>query len=293
MYFKALTVYRLDRKWLDSLPSQLAGVISEHPLREIAPSALECHGWDPAVVESAGAEQIVLLRDYRALPAAAVRLAADRRIAEIEARQGFRLSRKARRQIAEDETARMTPRIPVQRAELQAVLDRGDGWLLVNTSSRARAADLTIALRSMLGSLPAAPITSPRGASALMTLWMAAGAPPAPFAFDDECQLVGRDERKASVRYQRHELGGSDVVGHLRSGKLVTRLAMTWRGRIAFVMDEQLVLHRVRFLEDELIAHHQQEFEADQLARADLTLMVGMMRDMLADLVAATEPAQP
>src|SRR3546814_7213699 len=77
---------------------------------------------------------ITLLRDYRAVPAGAVRRLAERRIAELEAQQGYVLGRQARRQISEDTAARLTPGTPVQRTQIHAVLDRRAGLLLIDTA---------------------------------------------------------------------------------------------------------------------------------------------------------------
>lgn len=287
MFFKNLTAYRLDADWLAQLPP-LADTLAEHPLREITPMALECRGWSPTVREAADAELITLLRDYRALPAGAVRRAANARIAEVEALQGYACNRKLRRQITDEVAARMTPQVPVQRAELQSIIDRRDGWLLVNTATASRADEFTLTLRNALGSLPAVPHTSNPGMASLMTRWLAGGTAPAGFAFDDECQLVSRDETKATVRYQRHDLERSDVVGHLRDGKLVQRLAMIWRESIAFVVDERMTLRRVRFLNEIQIAENRADCDAEQAELADLTLAVGMLREFLADLAGIT-----
>lgn len=287
MFFKNLTVYRADRDWLADLPD-LGSILADHPLGQIAPSALECRGWSPLIRSAVDADQITLLRDYRALPAGAVRRLAAERIAEHEARVGHRLGRKARQQITEEIAARMTPSVPVQRAELQAVIDRRDAWLLVNTATAARADELTQTLRNALGSLPVVPLTSEPGMASLMTRWLAGRCAPEHFAFDDEAQLVSRDENRASVRYQHHDLGRDDVIDHLRDGKLVQRLALTWRERIAFVIDDRMAIRRLRFLDSVQIAQNREDRDHDQAEDADLALMLGMLREMLAELTIAT-----
>ncbi len=287
MFFKALTVYRLDRDWLDLMVS-LDEVLAEHPLCEIPPAAIECRGWHPLVRSSADADQITMLRDYRSLPAAAVRLQVAKRVAELQAQQGYPVGRRQRQEIREATVARMTPSVPVQRAELQGVVDRKAGWLLVNTATPARADEFTHALRQALGSLPATPLIPELPMSSLMTRWLANGEAPGAFSIDDECQLVARDERRASVRYVRHNLEGGDVVGHLKSGKLATRLALIWRDRIAFVIDDRMGIRKLRFLDDMQIAANREDCDHEQAELADLTLMVGMLREMLAELVAAT-----
>lgn len=290
MFFKNLTVYRADRDWLAELP-ELGPILADLPLGQISANALECRGWSPVIRSIGDADQITLLRDYRTLPAGAVRRLAAERIAEHEARVGYRLGRKARLQITEEIATRMTPSVPVQRAELQAVIDRRDGWLLVNTATAARADELTQTLRNALGTLPVAPLTSDPGMASLMTRWLAGRLAPENFAFDDEAQLVSRDENRASVRYQHHNLDRDDVIDHLRDGKLVQRLALVWRERIVFVIDDRMAIRRLRFLDSVQIAQNRDDCDHDQAEEADLALMVGMLREMLADLATVTGAA--
>jgi recombination associated protein RdgC len=287
MFFKALTLYRLERDWLDQLPP-LDELLAQHPLREIPPSAIECRGWHPLVRSSAGADQITMLRDYRSLPGAAVRLQVSKRVAELQARQGYAVGRRQRQEIQEAVIARMTPTVPVQRAELHGVIDREAGLLLVNTTTPARADDFTRTLRDALGSLPATPLIPELPMTSLMTRWLANGKAPGAFSIDDECQLVARDERRASVRYVHHNLEGGDVVGHLKNGKLATRLALMWRDRIAYVIDEHMALRKLRFLDEMQIAENRSDCDHEQAELADLTLMVGMLREMLAELIDVT-----
>jgi recombination associated protein RdgC len=44
-------------------------------------------------------------------------------------------------------------------------------------------------------------------------------------------------------------LTGDEIRGHLEAGKQVTQLGLIWNERIAFVLDEALVVRRLRFLD--------------------------------------------
>ena len=63
---------------------------------------------------------------------------------------------------------------------------------------------------------------------------------PAGFTVDRECELKAPDESKAVVRYSRHALDIEEVQQHIGTGKVPTRLAMTWEGRVSFVLTEAL-----------------------------------------------------
>jgi len=70
---------------------------------------------------------------------------------------------------------------------------------------------------------------------------------------------------------------------HIRAGKLPTRLAMTWQGRVSFVLTEGLQLRRVALLETE----QQESQRSDDDFDADVALTIGELSQMLPDLIAA------
>lgn len=286
MFFKNLSIYRLDAGWLQLQPS-LADALEKHPLPPITALAIEARGWSPRVLATDNAEQISLLRDYRNIPAAAVRRQVAERLREHEQRNGFCAGRKLARGIRDEVIARMTPSCPVQRAEYQAVVDRQAQILIINSATPARADDLTHALRNALGSLPATPLTSARPMPYLLTRWLAGHDLPAGFQVDRECQLVAPDESKSTVRFVRHALGDDDVTQHLRTGKLATCLAMTWRDRLAFVIDDKVRIRKLQLLDSMRIAENRGELDGEMAEQADLALMVGELRDFVSELAHA------
>ena len=286
MFFKSLSIYRLDADWLAQLPA-VAETLAQHPLPPITAIATEVRGWSPAVIATDSAEQITLLRDYRNIPATAVKRLVAEKIREHEQARGFRPGRKLLREIKEDVIARMVPQVPVQRAEYQGVIDRQADLLLINTATPARADDFTRSLRSALGTLPAAPIHPDRPMAYLLTRWLSGAELPPSFTVDQECQLVAPDETKAAVRFTRHPLSEQNVTQHLQAGKLATRLALTWKDRISFVIDEQARLRKLQFLDSLRIAENRGELAGELGEQADLTLMVGDLRELVADLIQA------
>ena len=275
MFFKSLSIYRLDADWLAQLPA-VAETLAQHPLPPITAIATEVRGWSPAVIATDSAEQITAVK----------RLVAEK-IREHEQARGFRPGRKQLREIKEVVIARMVPQVPVQRAEYQGVIARQAGLLLINTATPARADDFTRSLRSALGTLPAAPIHPDRPMAYLLTRWLSGAELPPSFTVDQECQLVAPDETKAAVRFTRHPLSEQNVTQHLQAGKLATRLALTWKDRISFVIDEQARLRKLQFLDSLRIAENRGELAGELGEQADLTLMVGDLRELVADLIQA------
>ena len=54
--------------------------------------------------------------------------------------------------------------------------------------------------------------------------------------------LRSADEEKSVVKFDRHHLLTDEVRKHITEGKLPTRLAMSWEGRIGFVLTESLAI---------------------------------------------------
>ncbi|MBL8249142.1 MAG: recombination-associated protein RdgC, partial [Candidatus Competibacter sp.] len=51
------------------------------------------------------------------------------------------------------------------------------------------------------------------------------------------------------VRCRGQDLTGAEIRSHLHAGKQVTRLGLSWDERVAFVLDETLVIRRLQFFD--------------------------------------------
>jgi recombination associated protein RdgC len=126
--------------------------------------------------------------------------------------------------------------------------------------------------------------------SAVMAMadWLAGGDAPAGFTIDRDCELKAVGEEKAAVRYSRHTLEGDtgdEVKSHLASGKLPTRLAMTWDDRISFVLTERMEIKRLAFL-DLLKEQAEQNAEhAEEQFDAEFALMTGELARFIPQLI--------
>ncbi len=286
MWFKNLTVYRLSPGW-SRTPAELEATLTEFPLQACIGLTLKTQGWVP--VNSAGQfaygqEKQALIcmgTDEKLLPASVVNQTANERIQKLENDKGFKLGRKARSEIKDQVAVELTPRAFSRRRETRGWFDFENGWLVVDTSSPTRADDFTQTLRNALGELPVTPLQSEPSMSALMTQWLAAKQAPGEFDLDDECELTGTDELKATVRYLRHALDGKDIAGHLSNGKVVMRLALTFKHRISFVVDDKVQIRRLKFLDMEKVKEESDGLAAEQQFEIDFALMSGEFAELL------------
>jgi len=141
------------------------------------------------------------------------------------------------------------PRAFTKMARTGCYLSLKSGFLALDTSSRKKAEDGVSLLRKALGSFPAVPMAPEESPRTLMTDWLIRGKLPAGLALGDECELRDPADTGAVVRCRRQDLETDEVREHLKSGKQVFQLGLTFDERIGFVLGEDLTLRKLRFLD--------------------------------------------
>lgn len=295
MWFKNLMLYRLPAGW-QRTAAELEATLSQFPLKPCIGQAEQTHGWVALSeagerVYGSGKQLLIALgSEEKLLPSSVVAQATAERVRELEQQKGYKVGRKLKQDVKEQVRAELLPRAFTRQRETRGWLDFEQGWLVLDTSSTTRADDFTQTLRTALGELPVTPLQCEPALSTQMTQWLAAHAAPGRFDLGDECELTATDENKATVRYVRHALDGKDVAGHLSRGKQVTRMALNWNGRIRFVVDDKLVMKRVKFLDmDEA---PRDAVDAELQREADFTLMCGEFGALLEDFTRAIHAAR-
>ncbi|MEF8729899.1 MAG: recombination-associated protein RdgC [Accumulibacter sp.] len=290
MWFKNLQLYRLPQGWAaeaESFEQQLARL----PLQDCGATDPRSLGWvaprdGGSLLHSVNQQWLIALGvEDKLLPASIVKRLASERAREIEETDGRRIGRRELRELQEQMTLELLPRAFIRRRTTFAWIDRGNGWLLVDAASPAKAEEVLEHLRRSLDSLPAKVVKPLQSPSAAMTGWVAAGEAPAGFTLDQDLEL--RSAEKASVRYANHPLEGEEIRQHIADGKVVTRLAMTWNERISFVLNDLLQIKRLAFLDILKEQSESQAEDADERFDIDFTLMAGEVAQLLADLMAA------
>lgn len=118
-----------------------------------------------------------------------------------------------------------------------------------------------------------------------MTDWVRTKKAPDNFFVLDQCELRDLNEDGGVVRCQRQDLTSDETQVHLDSGKIVTRLAVAWQDKLSFILDDKLVINRLKF-EDLLQDEAQQNGGEEALGQLDasFTLMMLTLMEMLPQL---------
>ena len=292
MWFKNIFIYRLPSEFKITATS-LQEKLSLKPLMPCSGLDKQSLGWvscrgDDQLVHVAGKHILFALGvEQKLLPATIINRFTKERVADIEAQQGYKVGRKALKDIKQAVTDELLPRAFALQRTTYAWLDLGNGRLIIEAASSAKAEELLGHLGKTIDNFPVQLLQTKLSPFAAMTDWLAAENAPAGFTIDRELELRASDENKATVRYANHVLEGKEILAHISSGKRVTRLAMTWNDRISFVLNEHLQIKRIDFLDIIKEESSKVADNEDEMFELDFVLMTGELAKMLTALTEA------
>ena len=295
MWFKNLHVYRLHAEQAAGI-EQLAEQMACYAAKPLGSADARRRGWAaPAgrlgigqlVHEIQGHRLLSALRQERLLPASVIKEEVEEQVAEIEARECRKVTRKEKTAIKEQVTEELMPRAFVRSQKIDLWWDTGRQLIGVNASSRARAEDVLDLLRETLGSLKATPMSSQTLPIRAMTTWLGDPASrPADLQLGDTVELKAKGD-DGVVRGRQVDLDSDEMQQLLESGRQASKLALSIEGQLSFVLHDDLALKSLRF-GDALIeeADHADDGD-DALARleTDFVIMAGSLRGSVARIM--------
>jgi recombination associated protein RdgC len=299
MWFKNLIVYRLPEDWSVSA-TELEEKLAARSLMPCGAFDMQSKGWvfssdlERYVHTVNGQHLIALGVDQKLLPGSIIRQVATERAKEMAKEQGYPVGRRQMRELKMRVTEELRGRALTRKSVTHAWIDPTNGWLVVNASSEGKAEDLVETLRNALGSLQVTLLETERSPSAALTAWLMLGDAPLTFTIDDELELQAADQSKPTIRYVRHPLDGKEIRTQISGGMYATRMGLTWKDRVAFVLNEKLHVKKLEFLLIEKDkAEEGAEANAAEQFDIEFTLMTGELAALLKDLaVALGAPAE-
>ena len=296
MWFRNLQIYRFNKPFeldADSLNEALESKAfkpcgSQQPFSAGWTKPLGKHGTQ-LVHATNGKLMVCAKREERIMPAAAVRDVLNARIEEIEAKEDRKVRGKEKTDLKDEVIMDMLPRAFTRSSLTYAYIDPQNSCLIIDAASVSKAEELTVLLRDAIGTLPVRPLTVNNAPYSVFTQWLKQGHADVDFALQDSCELKSMEDGGGTVRISKQELVDSEEVQvHLEAGKLVTKLALTYKERIRFTMDDTLVIKQFKFLD--VVTDVLDEVNADSAAAefdAKFAIMALELEDMLPSLAQA------
>jgi len=308
--FKNLMIYRVGPDWPASA-QQLEAALEREPFAECSPTQQKSTGWiaprgqaHGALVESVDGQWIARFAiETKAVPGDAVRREAEKAAARIEKTTGRKPGKKELRDLRDDALQALLPQAFARRSELTVWLNPRQRWLVLDAGTQGKADEVIASLVRVAGrGFAIGLLQTARSPQSAMAGWLAAQSPdewPDAFNVERECELKGSGDEPAVVKFTRHNLAIDEVRKHVAEGKLPTRLALGWQGRVGVVLTQALQIRKVAFqegvFEKDATVGKDERFDADAaLATGELSALIADLIDALggeAEATAMTDPA--
>ena len=291
--FKNLTVYRMGPEWAPDLAiidDQLGkarfvpcGATQQKSFGWVEPRGHE-HG---PLIESIGGQWVIkLMTEQRVVPGSVVKRRVDEMAEQIEQTTGRKPGKKLSKELKEQALLELLPMAFTKQSGTLVWIDVKERLLYVDASSMGRADDVASTLvKTLDGQLSVQQFHTAESPAACMSAWLKDGEPPAGFTIDRECELKSSDEQKSVVRYARHRLDTEEVRQHILTGKTPTKLAMSWRDRVSFVLTETLQIKKLALLDVVMEAHKgSNKPPKDEAFDADVAIATGELCQLMPEL---------
>jgi recombination associated protein RdgC len=291
--FKNLTVYRIGPEWTASLPEMEerlhkvrfvpCGLTQQQSSGWVEPRGIK-HG--PLVEKIDGQLLLKLMVEQRVLPGAVIKRRVEEISLKIEQETGRKPGKKQTKEIKEQAVQELLPMSFTKQHAVTVWIDPEQRLLVIDASSQGKADEVVGVLVKTLESIVVRQLHTQQSSAVGMSEWLVSGEPPAGFTVDRDCELKSADEMKSVVRYARHLLDIDEVRQHITSGKVPTKLGMTWEGRVSFMLTDTMQIKKLAFL-DGVFEGQKAVASKDEAFDADVAIATGELSQLLPDLVEA------
>lgn len=294
MFFKNIHLYQFDGPFTLT-GAQLNDALASRKARSCGQLELAVEGWvQPLGIDARmyvhevdNMMMICLRREEKIVPASLVREMVDQKVLETEKATGYSVGRKERADIKDQLMQELLPRALIKASHTFAYIDAKGGWLVVNAASAKRSSELIILLQKTIGSLNLGSPQTNTSPEAAMTQWLLDEASlPEDFGIDDEVEFRSAGQPVSVIRCKHVDLGSSEILAHISTGKRAYKMAMNWKEKISFVLCDDMSIKRIRFDLD-LIEHD--DAGSDEVAQfdADFALMTGEFSEFIPGIISA------
>ena len=294
--FKNLYLYRITPEW-PTTAEQLNLALAAEPFAPCTATQAKATGWVPPrgedggeLVENIGGHWIARLAiETKAVPADALRKRVDDAVAHIEQTTGRMPSKKARRDLRDDALQALLPQAFPRRKNVTVWIDPATGVLAIDASTMGAADEVVTSLVRVAGpGFGVRLLQTTQTPQSAMAAWLTAESSydlPENFFVDRECELKGSGDEPAVVKFTRHDLVTDEIRDHVLQGKLPTKLALGWQGRVGFMLTHTMQIKKIAFHEG-VLEKSAGEVDEDRFD-ADVALTTGELAPLIADLIDA------
>ena len=303
MWFKNIQVYRFTKP-LKLSAEEIATQLEQQEFKPCDSQQPLSRGWTPPLGRH-GSDFVHAANGYimlcsktqeKLLPAAVINEELEEKVLEIEQAQSRKVARKERNSLKEEIIFSLLPRAFLRSKLEFAYISLDEDLLVLNSSSEKKADEFVSSLRTALGTLPVIPLECRLDPVDVMTEWVKEGKPPGSFELGEECELRSENDVSRVIKCKNQDLQATEILNHLKIGMEVTKLALSWNERLEFVLDEKLMIKRIRFTDVFQEEIRENESNADDKAAqfdVDFSIMTLEYASFFSALISALGDLKP
>lgn len=292
--FKNLMLYRIEKSW-SKTTAQIEAGLSQMRFRECGATQEKSVGWSEPrgekhgmLVESIAGQLILrLTMETKVLPASVVKRRAEEKIEKIEDTTGRKLSRMEKKDLREETLLDLLPKAFTRISNTTVWIDPAARLLVIDAAGQSKADEIIAALLRSLDGLVMTPVQTNVAPATQMAAWLLSHEAPGLFDVDRECELKATDDSQGVVRYSKHTLNNEEVRKHIQNGKMVTRLALAWNGRVSFVLNDTLQVKKLKFLDGVFDSGGEAAAPDEDRFDADVAIVTGELGKLVPELIEA------
>jgi recombination associated protein RdgC len=228
--------------------------------------------------------------ETKSVPGQAIKRRTDELIKKFEEHTGVKPGKKITKELKETALQELLPAAFPKLKHVGVWINPEKGIMLIDSASTSVTDDVVNAIVNIFEEgVTVAHIQTEMSPRVAMTHWLGTGEAPYQFSVDRECELKSTDEMKSIVKYGRHPLDTDEIRAHITAGKVPTKLALTWRDRVSFVLDDCMRLKKIAFLDVvfESVLANIGVVNKGEAFDADAAIATGELRDLIPDLFEA------
>lgn len=296
MWFKNARVYKVDLdqslKDIFNNPEQLEASIQSARFKPVAAQEMQSAGFAPVFGRKTEAYTFSsnhnhffkIIEENKILPASIV---AEALLDEVEARESELnrpLTKAEKTSLKTALTQKMLARAFSSRKELFLMVNSQFNFAIIAASSAKRAENACALLRQALGSFPSKPYQPRCVVEERLTSFVTECTLPEGFTLGNDTVLKSNTDEGGTVRISKEELTTDEVTTHIKAGKLITDLQLSFDNSVSFVLANDLSLKRIS-LTDQYLEKNLPQKTDDKVADMQGFLLV--QADVFTSLVAA------
>ncbi len=290
--FKNLMLYRIEKSW-SKTTAQIEAGLAQMRFRDCGATQEKSIGWSEPrgekhgmLVESVAGQLILrLTMEAKVLPSSVVKRRAEEKIEKIEETTGRKVSRMEKKDIREETLLDLLPKAFTRISHTTVWIDQTARLLVIDAAGQTKADEIVAALLRSLDGLVMTQIQTNVAPATQMAAWLLSYEAPGLFDVDRECELKATDDSEGIVRYSKHTLNNEEVRKHIQNGKMVTKLALTWNGRVSFVLNDTMQVKKVKFMEGVFDSGAEAATPDEDRFDADVAIVTGELGKLIPELI--------